>query len=35
VVLRWALESISGQELAETGVHSPRETPTFAAHRAE
>ncbi|MDD3019232.1 MAG: transposase [Comamonas sp.] len=35
VVLCWALESISGQELAETGVHSPRETPSFAAHRVE
>ena len=35
VVLRWALECISGQELAETGVHSPRETPSFAAHRVE
>ena len=23
VVLRWALESISGQELAETGIHPP------------
>lgn len=29
VVLRWALET-SGQELAETGIHSPRETPSFA-----
>jgi putative transposase len=29
------LESISGQELAETGVHSPRETPSFAAQRVE
>lgn len=35
VVLRWAMESIAGQELAETGVHSPRETPSFAAHRVE
>ena len=29
VVLRWALETRSGQELAETGVHPPRETPSF------
>lgn len=35
VVLRWALESISGQELAETGIHPPRETPSFATHRVE
>ncbi len=35
VVLCWALESIAGQELAETGVHSPRETPSFATHRVE
>lgn len=35
VVLRWALESISGQELAETGVQPPRETPSFATHRVE
>lgn len=31
VVLRWALESISGQELAETGVCCTRETPSFAS----
>lgn len=35
VVLRWALGSTSGQELAETGRHSPRETPSFATHRVE
>jgi len=35
VVLRWALESISGQELAETGIHPPRETPSFVTHRVE
>lgn len=29
VVLRWALEA-TGQELAETGTHNPRETPSFA-----
>lgn len=31
VVLRWALEPISGQELAETGEYLPRETPSFAS----
>lgn len=31
VVLRWALESVSGQELAETGGNLPRETPSFAS----
>ena len=35
VVLRWALESISGQELAETGGYDSRETPSFATHRVE
>lgn len=31
VVLRWALESTPGQELAETGIQPPRETPSFAS----
>lgn len=31
VVLRWALETIPGQELAETGVCCTRETPSFAS----
>ena len=35
VVLRWALESKSGQELAETGVRCTLETPSFALHRVE
>ena len=35
VELCWAFESRAGQELAETGVHSPRETPSFATHRVE
>ena len=35
VVLRWTLESISGQELAETGVYDSRETPSFATYRVE
>ena len=35
VVLCWALESIAGQELAETGVYDSRETPSFATHRVE
>lgn len=35
VVLRWALESVSGQELAEMGTDCPRETPSFAQHRVE
>jgi len=33
VVLRWALKSSSGQELADTGIDFPRETPSFAQHR--
>jgi len=35
VVLRWAVEETSGQELTETGVQRSRETPSFAAHRVE
>ena len=30
VVLRWALESFQGQELANTGINSSCETPSFA-----
>ena len=35
VVLRWALESISGQELAETGVPAPVKLHTLRQHRVE
>jgi len=35
VVLRWALEPRSGQELADTGSDFPRESPSFAQQRME